>query len=516
MTENDSSENNGYYHLMDNINSLFGRLYKYNLSLLNKSNNPERGYSGEEVFDFFITSHGQSFLKSLYLGHVESKGLMLNCRSIIEGLAVKEMLKSGEISNKQIELLKYQDGLVERKHYKKFTDIAPEAMFPEQMNENYSFCYDNFSKILKDDYGDKEIKNIAFSNIPFLCNPKTTFTQIVEKYLGSDLGKLYRVLSVVVHPNPNIEISKEFTAQAIVTTVKLLEKEYNHLNSFGYTVESHYLLTSTSRESDKYILAIRKIATALETIQKNFCKNFENNYVSNTMHSISMILQEIAVDRMFGFQEQVKCKIKPLIEVISSFYKNYIVEESVEDRYELLLEHTKLKIFSAIGIEYNFENAYMIYKKIYPAGVDLDNFRKMFFAPTGYSINEKGESPSINSMVKDAARLIKDDSKALTFSDTLLIDYVESQMLSHANGYMWFSNSGAFTDTNNVIPETCFLLIRIFEYLNRFYNDVYKKTNEYKYRKTSNIFRDAAKEIYNACKTIFKLQKKPMVYLNNA
>lgn len=516
MKEDFLSQENKTSNLMSNVNSLFGKLYKYNLSLLEKSNDESKGFTGEEVFDFFITSHGQSFLKSLYLGHVESKGLMLNCRCVIEGMAVKEMLKRGEISNKQIELLKFQYGLIEKKHYKKFIDIAPEAMFPEQMNENYSLCYDNFSKIIKDDFSDREIKNIAFSNIPFLCNPHITFTQIVEKYLGSDLGKLYKVLSVVVHPNPNIEISKEFTAQAIAVAVKLLEKEYDHLSSFGYTVESHLLLTSTSRESDQYISTIHKIATALETIQNDFCKNFDNNYVSNTMHSISMILQEIAIDRMFGFQEQVKCKIKPLIEIISSFYKNYIAEESVDDRYELLLEHTRLKVFNAIGIEYNFENAYSIYKRIYSNGVDLENFKKMFAAPTGYSINEKGESSSINSMVKDAARLIKDDSKALTFSDTLLIDYVESQMLSHANGYMWFSNSGAFTDTNNVIPEACFLLMRIFEYLKQFFNDIYKKTNEYKYRKTSNVFRDAAKEIYNACKTIFKLQKKPMVYLNNA
>ncbi len=501
---------------MDKANLLFGKLYHYNISLLEKSNNVENGFTGEEVFDFFITSHGQSFLKSLYLGHVESKGLMLNCRSIIEGLAVKEMLEKGDISEKQVELLKYQDGLVEKKQYKRFSDIAPEAIFPKQMEDNYSFCFNNFSKMLKDVFGAKEIKNIAFSSVPFLCNPRMTFTRIVEKYLGCDLGKLYRLLSIVVHPNPNIEFNKEFTAQAIVATVKLLESKYDHLDSFGYTVNHHFVLTSTSYESNQYIAAIRKIASALETIQNDFCKNFENNYVSNTMHSISMTLQEIAVDRIFGFQEQVKCKIKPLIEIISSFYKNYITEENVECRYQLFLEHTNIKLSQAAGNECNYENAYSIYKNMYKDGVNKEVFIKMFAAPTGYSIDEKGECVSINSMVRDAAKLIKDSKEQLTFSDTLLIDYVESQMLSHANGYMWFSNSGAFSDTNNVIPEICCLLSRIFECLKVFFNDVYKDTKEYRYRKTSNVFRDAIKDIQSSFKTIYKLQKKPMVYLNKA
>lgn len=513
MEPNITGDNNDSSKLMNDINSLFGKLYNYNLLLLEKSNDVKNGYTGEEVFDFFITSHGQSFLKSLYFGHIESKGIMLNCRSVIEGLALKEMLKKGKISDKQIELLKYQNGLLEKKHYKKFSDIAPEVMFPKQMEENYSFCYNNFSKILKDDFDKQEIKNIATSNIPFLCNPKISFSHLVETYLGEYLGKVYKVLSIIVHPNPNLEYSKKFTAQAFGTVVHLLEKEYYHLEGTDYTIESHSLITSTSHESDRYISTVRKIASALETIQDDFNKNFEDNYVSDTMHSISMVMQELAIDMIFGFQEQVKCKIKPLVEIISSFYRTYMAETNVDDRYKLLLEHMQLRLSIAIGTKYSIENAYSIYKNIYPDGVDLNVFKKKFVVPTGYSIDKQGESVSINSMVKDAANLIKEDGK-LTYSEALLIDYVESQMLSHANGYMWFSNSGAFTDAHNVIPEICFLLIRMFEYLKIFFNDLYKKTKDYRYRKTSNTFRDAAKETYNACKVVCKLHKKPMIYLN--
>ena len=95
-----------------------------------------------------------------------------------------------------------------------------------------------------------------------------------------------------------------------------------------------------------------------------------------------------------------------------------------------------------------------------------------------------------------------------------MIDYVESQMLSHANGYMWFSNSGAFCDTNNILLEILQLLVTIFEYLKVFFANGFNETKEYKYRKTSNIFRDAIKEIHNDLKTIDKLQKKPMIFLD--
>lgn len=500
--------------LLNKINYLFGKLYKYNLSLLEKSNDLKNGYNGEEVFDFFITSHGESFLKSVYIGHIESKGLMLNCRSIIGGLALKEMLKKGKITPKQLELLKYQDGLLEKKNYKKFSSIAPEAMFPKQMEENYDFCREKFVEALKDEYSLKEIEKIIYSNIPFLCDPKITFSHLVSQHLSKEVSELYKILSVIVHPNPNFEFNVEFTAQAIVIVIKLLENEYDHLDGSGYTIEKHFLLTASSHESDKFFTTIRKIASSLESIKNDFNKNFNNNYVSDTMHAISMTIQEMAVDRIFGFQEQVKCKIKPLIEIIASFYENYLVESDVENRYKLFLQHTQLKVSKALGNEYALDEAYSVYKAIYSNGVSKNVFDEQFVLPTGYSIKENGETSSINSMVRNVAALIKPLEGKLSFSETLMIDYVESQMLSHANGYMWFSNSGAFSDTNNVIPEVCFLLMRIFELLKIFFNDGFKETKKYTFRKTSNIFRDSIKELYNAIKTINELQKKPMAYLN--
>ena len=325
---------------------------------------------------------------------------------------------------------------------------------------------------------------------------------------------MYRVLSVIVHPNPNIEFSKDFTAQAIVATIKLLEKEYSHLNGDDYTVEKHTLYTTASYEAQNYIEAVRRIAKALKAIQDNFNKNCGNNYVSNTMHSISMLLQEMSIDRVFGFQEQVKCKLKPLAEIISSFYRNYLDEEKPESRYQLFVEHTNYKVSRALGEKFSFDKAYSAYKELFENGIDSESFQKLFATSTGYSIDEKGKTASINSMVRDVAKMIKDDPERLTFSETLLIDYVESQMLSHANGYMWFSNTGAFSDTNNVILEISYLLARIFDSLQSYFNGLFKETKEYKYRKTSNVFKEAIKEIHHAFYTVHKLQKKPMAYLN--
>lgn len=43
----------------------------------------------------------------------------------------------------------------------------------------------------------------------------------------------------------------------------------------------------------------------------------------------------------------------------------------------------------------------------------------------------------------------------------MLLDYVESQMLSHANGYMWYANRGAWGDVNNIIigMDMCLMFI---------------------------------------------------------
>ena len=47
----------------------------------------------------------------------------------------------------------------------------------------------------------------------------------------------------------------------------------------------------------------------------------------------------------------------------------------------------------------------------------------------------------------------------------MYLDYMESQMLSHANGYMWFANRGAFNDTNNVFIGIDVCLVSIIEKL---------------------------------------------------
>lgn len=45
----------------------------------------------------------------------------------------------------------------------------------------------------------------------------------------------------------------------------------------------------------------------------------------------------------------------------------------------------------------------------------------------------------------------------------MLLDYVESQMISHANGYLWYANSGSWGDIVNIIMATDHCLVFILK-----------------------------------------------------
>ena len=79
----------------------------------------------------------------------------------------------------------------------------------------------------------------------------------------------------------------------------------------------------------------------------------------------------------------------------------------------------------------------------------------------------------------------------------MLLDYMESQMISHANGYMWFANSGAFSDTNNIFKGIDISLMTIFRELHAVFltHRVVEESKEYK--SIINILRNSQKKLKN-------------------
>ena len=148
-------------------------------------------------------------------------------------------------------------------------------------------------------------------------------------------------------------------------------------------------------------------------------------------------MREMCTDKLLGLCEQVKSKWKIALDMFSSFYKCYITYFPNEEHFKLLEEHERVQIKRNLGEEFSVDKAYGFYKVLYPDGVQQNTFEKSFLTICGYTIDAKGKTKSLTNIVKEFIAKFADPNKDVSFDRNMLLDYVESQMLSHANGYMW-------------------------------------------------------------------------------
>lgn len=252
----------------------------------------------------------------------------------------------------------------------------------------------------------------------------------------------------------------------------------------------------------------------MEQIQTDFAKNFGNNYVYDTFHTVSMLIQEMMLDCVFSFNEQVKCKYKVMIELLASFYEVYLNQDDVENSYRLLQYHEDVAMARALHQDDAFNETinkvFEHYQKKYQNGIDFEKFKHKYVSTLGYTVDEKGKVKNLTQLVNQLCNLFDHETTGLNPKDVLKLNYAESQMMSHANGYMWFANSGAwgddalsvFQNINQVLSFICF-------YISNIYKDGYEQTKLYKDKKTYNVLKKAGTFIRdNTAKICELLMKK--------
>lgn len=111
-------------------------------------------------------------------------------------------------------------------------------------------------------------------------------------------------------------------------------------------------------------------------------------------------------------------------------------------------------------------------------------------------IDEAGNVPSLTKIVVKFTKPYESDSNnGVSMGRAMYLDYMESQMLSHSNGYMWFANSGAFSDTNNIFIGIDACLIRLIQEVYNIF-DIHRKTERNNdYKSVINVLRNSVKKI---------------------
>lgn len=495
------------------LNDLYSKIYGYNYNLMHESENLEREkeYGFDEVYDFYLTSHILSYIKSLFKNQTRSLGLYFNVRCIIEGLALKVMYLNKGINEKNIDLLRQQFFLIEYRYYSRFNDIADKILLPEKLEIDYQNAVNYFNNKLSDEFTESQIKEIIRSKIPFICKPYLSFRKIIENNLGKEIAEIYGFFSSIIHPSLNTDYKLE-DENRLYSLFPLIEKLYGNLPQTEMTVTKN--LSIAINNTSKLLLEFtNKETNAINKIANSFEKKFNNNYVSNTLKTLRFLLEDIIHDKIMGLSEQVKCKWKIAIELFSVF--NHVYFDCIlQERYGLMIEHSKMQTAKNFDESYNTEKAFDIYRNLYKSNDDKEKFDKGFQSILGYLIDENYKVKSLSEIVKEFAKYFESVSiNKINLSRVMQLDYVESQMLSHANGYMWFANSGAWQDINNIFIAFDESLLFILKKLHALYSFHKEVENNGKYIDIIVALEAGIKSIEEILPQKIKIFSSPMVMI---
>ena len=478
---------------------LFGKMFAYNTAWMKKSEDltQEGRYTCDDIFDFYITSNAQSLLLSLWRDLPVSVGICFNARCILEGLALKRLCAEKDFPPFQKELLQFQYAVIEKRCYKKFEDISEIIQPPD--NEKQQQTIGKFTQMICDNLGESTVNDILKSNIPFLCDPKVTYHGIIRQELGRDASILYALLSQQIHPSTYEKIPESVSKilnESIGDVLALIEKEYSTLPDRHESLVDWWNLVMSADASREYNSIMQEETRILYGVKDVFDSTFGKDcYVSNVIRTLALLLIEQTDDKLFGLCEQVKAKWKTLLELFSSFRYEYN-KGIAKGYYVLMREHFRVKLLSNMELECSSEKAYAIYSELYPQGCcSKDKFDRLFRKTTGYTINETGRLTSLTQMVSDYIAVFENNKAPLDWKEVMRLDYVESQMMSHANGYMWFANSGAWNDIDNIIRGTDLGILQMLENIKAVFTIQRDIENDKRYRCVINVTRNSIKKL---------------------
>lgn len=496
------------------LEKFYSKAKYINSLLLNKSNS-FFGYQKAhfvEVYLFYISSHTMSLIKQLLVHKDFSLSSLFNIRCIIEGYAFLEMYANHEIEEYKLSLLNNQWKILEYNVYKLFPEFDNILYSLEDMKQKYNQASKEYESLQSSDVN---ISKILKSNIPYLCKKHTSYESIISKFLSEDELKLYKTSSLLCHPHDYGNFKNEVIGEYLGTIIGVIYKIYHRYDEVHdiSLFEEIKFLSETS--GDSYLLheLTKKQVIKLIKLSQSFTKYYKKNFISNILKEISEIWLDITSDSLLGLHEQLKVKLKMIIETAALFYYIYFKTDYPERSYKILKLHTIYKVSENM----NFENSVKFLKE------DFNDFGKDFFEnqkrfeaffkkTTGFSIENK----HINNISKLVTLYVDDNFKEKTidnleYSNVVKLLYKESQLLSHANGYMFFANSGIWADDVFVyhIVETMILkIVNQLEAVFRIHRKI-ETTNDYK-----DLIKDISSTknyIINRSKEKNKIQSKPRI-----
>ena len=477
---------------------LFDRLYAQasliNDELIDKSESIYADNS-TKLFDALLmqlTSHAMSFTKNIMMNTIESLGLLFNVRCIIEIQALMNMLKAGDIDDTSLILFTHQYRLYEYTMYIKYPELDTKILQLDIIKKDYESTVAEYRYLLPDTE-EKILQRILRSPLPFLKDSGIKYEQLVRKYTSPLMVKTYKLVSHIIHPHDfskrkNAELF-DFVEEIVTYLYKVLSRvEVIETRLFSY--EKNVLLNCINRCNLGITASYRAQVKIMTKVIDVFNRDFEDdNFISNALFNIGPLLLDIGSDLVFGLSEQTKLKWKLIIEMVTAIDSIYFDFDRAPMILRLMRLHDAYMNLENTGepSEKMIEMAYNEFRSLYTSDIEHKLFKSAFRLPLGFMMDADGVVPSLTKLVENKINQLYAEQTFtgdIPMSAMLRMLYDESQLLSHATGYMYNANTGAFCDSIVICQSVDYLILTL---LTRLYVVFCAYETEEEAKKYSNV-----------------------------
>lgn len=496
--------------------TLFTLCVSVNDEILEKEKNGELTFI--DHFAFQMTSYVISLIHDSVTLDEKSITRAFVYRCLIEIVAILQMYFENDIPSESEELLESYNYLCEYNSYKRYKDVLDGKQFDfNQIETNFKNTKNKYREMMNDK-SSNEFNHLIKSKLPFLFQ-NYCFDELIKAYC-ENLYDYYKILSVFVHPNDlylSYPIFKELDFKELEMImfgyVGLIITHFYKNGTCKKNLKSEISFIVTNEFNNFYLNCATKQKEILFKYAQLIEEKMGENSQSYIFQELGLGIDNIALDKTFGFSEVVKCKFKPLVELAAMNHYIAKLPHYEDKRYlaEIMTKHTRYRILNAYGENTDdvLKDAYNLwYDKI--EKIDFDTFKRKFdnilgFIPDGRSINKL-----VYDLIDD---VIVDDK---VFNAHMKMVYDESQMLSHANGYMISSNTGAFMEYSSVIPFLDMIISFEMNYYISYVKIYNESEGEHKYNKFIYDLNKQFKEFHKAAKAKneldYKLKDLKVVY----
>jgi len=487
---------------------------KINNHLCEKSNNVSmKEIDFNEAFLFHMSSLMISLLVNFFDGHETSVSNFLCARSLLEDISVvlylNDELKDEKERTRIIKLFQCTHLIYEYRIYSKYPVFMDQTCNILEMENNYTKSLEMYSKELEIPKEEVESRFFDKPFPPFFGKPKYSFSKLIKIIFRTKQDDIYKALSLLSHPHA-VAVRQIFDSDFLCETIRFFGKAFFSIdpNPPGKDFYTEKLLLV---DTNTFLASLKKVYKEQKNLITNVMQFFNQekgtNFVSETLRTVQDFIEEFEINRYLGYSELAKIKMRVIFETLAAF--SFIYSDTNmhgKHRYDVLFDlYSQYLFFSSLKENFNYDfqinnivdKAYLHYSEVINPSISKNLFCARFKSSLGWSIDEQGNTMSLTALVKNYIdrTFFEEKDLASNFRVLARIYYEESEAMTHGNGYLYSSNSGAFMEIDNCIIMLDIMAGNLLEMIQMFFqlwaiaDDRNKKIADFLYKAKRDYWR---------------------------